>query len=213
MAGPFTAKGLAICCSACHGKARASSGQRRRDAGNHGVFAVQWYQVVFELIDMRSFSNLWYWIILAVVWSMASHWVLGVPYDMITRARRMGEGAMIDLEMLTRINTQRLLYIVNLGGLWIFGFLCFLLSGLLVLAIPYRLEFAQAVLFILVPMLIVMAMSIRSAGMIAAGEDTGEALLRRLHRHRLSTQVVGMFAIFVTSLYGMWFNLHINILG
>lgn len=91
--------------------------------------------------------------------------------------------------------------------------MCFILSGLLVLAIYYRLEFAQAVLFILVPMLIVMAMSVRSSGLIAAGEDTGEALLRRLHRHRLSTQVVGMFAIFVTSLYGMWFNLHINVLG
>ena len=35
-----------------------------------------WYQTVLELIDMRSFSSLWYWIGLAVLWSSASHWVL-----------------------------------------------------------------------------------------------------------------------------------------
>ena len=43
---------------------------------------------VFELIDMRSFSNLWFWIALAVLWSSVSHWVLGVPWDMVMRARK-----------------------------------------------------------------------------------------------------------------------------
>ena len=45
---------------------------------------------IFEVIDMRSFSNLWYWIMLAVIWSSTSHWVLGVPHDMFIRARRQG---------------------------------------------------------------------------------------------------------------------------
>ncbi len=45
-----------------------------------------------------SFSNLWYWIALAVMWSSTSHWVLGVPYDMIQRARREGGQAEADLE-------------------------------------------------------------------------------------------------------------------
>ncbi len=44
--------------------------------------------LIFDLIDMRSFSNLWYWIALAVTWSSTSHWVLGVPFDMVLRARR-----------------------------------------------------------------------------------------------------------------------------
>jgi len=42
---------------------------------------VTWYETIFELIDMRSFSNLWYWIVLSVLWSTMSHWVLGVPFD------------------------------------------------------------------------------------------------------------------------------------
>lgn len=79
--------------------------------------------MIFELIDMRSFSNLWYWIILAVAWSSASHWVLGVPYDMVHRARRMGGQAQEDLEAMVRINCNRILYIGNLSGLWLIGFL------------------------------------------------------------------------------------------
>jgi hypothetical protein len=49
-----------------------------------------WYSNVFEVIDMRSFSSLWYWIALAVMWSSASHYVLGVPFDLVQRARRRG---------------------------------------------------------------------------------------------------------------------------
>ena len=71
---------------------------------------------VFEVIDMRSFSNLWYWIALAVLWSSTSHWVLGVPYDMIQRARREGGQAQQDVEDLVRINTSRLLMIVDRSG-------------------------------------------------------------------------------------------------
>ena len=71
------------------------------------------YQVLFELIDMRSFSNLWYWIMLAVMWSSASHWVLGVPFDLISRARRQGGALQDDLEVLVRINTGRMLFIAQ----------------------------------------------------------------------------------------------------
>ena len=78
---------------------------------------MNWTQLVFDLIDLRSFSNLWYWIALAVTWSTASHWVLGVPYDMVLRARRHGGQAETDLEDIVRINITRLLYIAREAGL------------------------------------------------------------------------------------------------
>ncbi|MFC3180166.1 component of SufBCD complex [Cypionkella sinensis] len=171
------------------------------------------YQVLFELIDMRSFSNLWYWIMLAVMWSSASHWVLGVPFDMISRARRQGGTLQDDLETLVRINTGRMLYIARTAGVWLVAFLCFMLTALLVLAVYYRIEFAQAVLFLLVPMTILSMLSLRTAGLIEAGESAGEALHRRLIRHRIATQALGMVSIFVTSMFGMYANLYIGVLG
>lgn len=171
------------------------------------------YQVLFELIDMRSFSNLWYWIMLAVMWSSASHYVMGVPYDLITRARKTGGALQEDLEQLVRINCDRMLYISGMAGAIMVAFLCFILSTLLMLAVYYRIEFAQAVLFLLVPMSLVAMLSMRTAGLIRAGEDRGEALYRRLHRHRISTQAIGMLSIFVTSMFGMYQNLNIGVLG
>lgn len=82
---------------------------------------MDWYQTLFEMIDMRSFSNLWFWIALAVMWSTASHWVLGVPFDMVLRARRYGGEAQADLEDIVRINVNRLLYISQVSGLWLLG--------------------------------------------------------------------------------------------
>ncbi len=66
------------------------------------------YGTVFEVIDMRSFSNLWYWIGLAVIWSTVSHWVIGVPFDMVLRARLKGGQVANDLETLVQINCRRL---------------------------------------------------------------------------------------------------------
>ncbi len=174
---------------------------------------MDWYNLIFELIDMRSFSNLWYWIVLAVLWSTASHWVLGVPFDMISRAKRHGAQAQDDLEAMVRINTGRMLYIARTAGLWLVATLCFALTMLGVLGFGFDVEFAQAVFCLLMPFSLLMLLSLRTSLMIEAGENQGAALHRRLAIHRVSTQFLGMIAIFVTSLYGMYQNMHIGVLG
>lgn len=174
---------------------------------------MDWYNVIFELIDMRSFSNLWYWIVLAVLWSTASHWVLGVPFDMISRAKRQGGAAQDDLETMVRINTGRMLYIVRTTGSWLVAFWAFMLTMLVLLGFAYDIEFAQAVLFLYVPFSVLMLLSLRTSLRIEAGEGQGEALHRCLHRDRLSTQILGMISIFVTSLFGMYQNMQIGVLG
>ncbi|WP_027260662.1 hypothetical protein [Sedimentitalea nanhaiensis] len=174
---------------------------------------MDWYNSVFELIDMRSFSNLWFWIVLAVAWSSATHWTLGVPYDMVQRARRVGGQAAIDLEDLARINVNRLLYIARVSGLWLLGLSCFLLSGLAMLAFWYRVEFAQAVLLLAFPLSIVGALSLSTAKLIESEDARGELLHKRLGRHRLYTQLIGALSIFVTAMWGMYQNLTIGVLG
>jgi hypothetical protein len=174
---------------------------------------VNWYLSVFELIDMRSFSNLWFWISLAVVWSSASHWILGVPYDMVLRAKRNGDQAMVDLEDMVRINSRRLLYIARVSGLWILGIGFFILSSLAILGFYYWIEFAQAVFLLAFPMSGVGLLSLSTARLIADVKPTGEELCQRLHRHRIWTQVIGMVSVFVTSLWGMYQNVSVGVLG
>ena len=169
--------------------------------------------MLFDLIDMRSFSNLWYWIALGVIWSSASHWVLGVPYDMVYRARREQGQALDDLETIVRINVSRMLHASRSHGPGLIGVTCFLITVLGLLGFFYASEFAQAVLFLFVPLLVLGYLSLRASVKIEAGEGQGDALFRRLFRHRLSVQVLGMVSIFVTSLYGMWVNIQITLPG
>jgi hypothetical protein len=174
---------------------------------------VNWYQMLFDLIDMRSFSNLWYWIALGVIWSSASHWVLGVPYDMVFRARREGGQALDDLETMVRINVSRMLHASRNHGPALIGVVCFMITVLGLLGFLYDVEFAQAVLFLFVPLMVLGYLSLRTSVKVEAGEGQGDALFRRLGWHRLSVQVLGMLSIFVTSLYGMWVNIQISLPG
>lgn len=174
---------------------------------------MDWYSNLIETIDLRSFSNLWFWIALAVVWSSVSHWVLGVPYDMVLRANRHGGQAEADLEDITRVNVNRLLYIARISGLWILGITCFILSALAVLGFYYRIEFAQAVFLLAFPMSLVGALSLSTARLIEIEQLNGDALRKRLSRHRLYTQMIGTASIFVTAMWGMYQNLSLGVLG
>ncbi|MDD9721689.1 component of SufBCD complex [Sulfitobacter sp. PR48] len=174
---------------------------------------MDWYQTLFELIDMRSFSNLWFWIVLAVTWSTASHWVLGVPYDMVLRARRQGAQAEVDLEDMVRINVNRLLFIAQVSGLWILGFACFGLTMLVLLGFVYGMEFAQAVFLLAFPLSLIGVLSLSTARLIQSEGATGERLRKRLTRHRLYTQIIGMVSIFVTAIWGMYQNVALGPLG
>ena len=174
---------------------------------------MDWKLLLFELIDMRSFSNLWYWIALAVTWSRASHWVMGIPYDMVLRARRGGPEAERDLDDIARIYVGRLTYIAREAGLVLIALAFFMLTMLALLGFLYRVEFCQAVFLLMFPMTLVAVLGFRAAHRIEAEGATGAALIGHLHRQRIAIQVIGMFAIFITAFWGMFQNFNLSVLG
>lgn len=165
---------------------------------------------IFELIDMRSFSNLWYWIALAALWSSISHFVLGVPYDMVGRARRHGGQAMEDLNALVHIKTRRMLLVFDTSGVWIVAFLSFAVTTLVVSGFWFGVEFAQATGLLVIPMLLVAWTRLKLSRRIATQSITGADLCNAITRNRFYTQLIGMAAVFGTSLWGMYQNLSIG---
>jgi len=172
---------------------------------------VEWYATAFELIDFRSFSNLWFWIMLALFWSTASHFVLGVPFDLVARASRNGGQAEQDMLDLVRINANRLIYIADLAGTWLTGFIFAAVSSLFLTGFIYGVEFCQALTLLFVPAVIVLWLSIWRARRIQGQsfEDTRQAL----RNQRFIVQVIGMISILITSMWGMFFNLTVGVLG
>lgn len=164
---------------------------------------MDWSNILFQVIDLRSFSSVWYWIVLAVLWSSVSYYVLGVPYDLITKARRQGGQPEEDMVDLVRINVNRLLGIAQTAGLILTALVCFILTTLALLGFVYDVELAQAVFLIALPLSVVGAVTLSSARKIRMADPEPKALYAMLLRHRLWTQIIGMCAIFVTAMYGM----------
>lgn len=168
---------------------------------------MDWNHALLQVIDFGSFSSIWYWIGVAIVWSTVSHRTLGVPHDMVQRARRHGGQAEVDLADLVRVNVNRQLNVAAVAGIWLIGLLFFVLTILAALGFYYRIEMAQAVFLVFLPLTFVGALTVSTSRLIDATKPEGEALFAILSRHRVMTQVIGLIAIFVTGLYGMFHNL------
>jgi hypothetical protein len=165
------------------------------------------------MIDLRSFSNLWYWIALAVMWSTLSHRIIGVPFDMVQRARKHGGQSAMDLEDLVRVNVNRILFVFHSAGVWLLGFACFVLSILATLGFVLEVEIAQAIFLLVFPLSLVSLINLYAAQKIIAREAVGEELYKALTQCRVMVQFLGMICIFVTAMWGMYQNLHIGPLG
>ncbi len=171
------------------------------------------YSTIFEVIDMRSFSNLWYWIALTVLWSTASHFVLGVPFDLALKAKRQGGTRMADLEDLVRINCGRLLSIAEVSGLMLTALAAAAITILGFTGFVYDMEFSQALFLMAFPMIFVGLLNIRLARRISIEEPKGEQLVALLRRQRFYVQLIGMMSIFSTAMWGMYQNIVIGPLG
>jgi len=167
--------------------------------------------LITEVIDLRSFSNLWYWIVLAILWSSMSHWTIGVPFNLVVRARRGDPRSQDDMMVLARMNAERLIQFAETSGLVATGFGCFLLSGLAVVGWAYGVEFCQAIFLLLCPSSLVLALGVWTSRRLQATDYANVA--RILRQHRTIVQMLGVVFIFVTAFWGMYHNVNVGPLG
>ncbi|RMD49697.1 MAG: component of SufBCD complex [Alphaproteobacteria bacterium] len=171
-----------------------------------------WYEILGDVMDLRSFSSMWYWIVVALAWSTASHWILGVPWDMVRRARRGSARAREDIPALIAIHRRRWLEVADLAGPVAALITGFLLSVLGVSGFLYGIEFAQAVFLILAPMTWVGAMTLSFARALPDPLPPVEELAARLAMQRRRIQLVGVLSIFATAFWGMARVMHASVL-
>ena len=59
---------------------------------------MDWTIAIFNLIELQTFTSFWYWLVVIVTWSIAGNWLIGVPFDMLFRARKCAPQELADLE-------------------------------------------------------------------------------------------------------------------
>jgi hypothetical protein len=162
---------------------------------------------IFQFIDLRSFSDVWYWLMLGVVWTRVMHAPMGVPADLVHRARRGNPDAADDLAQLTGIRVRHERDIARTLGAWRVAFWSCALTASGLAAYLYFIEFAQAVFLLLAPYALVRVLEARAAARMDAAMPAADALVRAHLRLRRQVQFVALPAVFLSAVWGMGHNL------
>ena len=170
-------------------------------------------ETIYLVIDTHSFSSMWFWIVLAVFWSAMSHYVMGVPFDLVQRAARNGGQAMEDLEALARINANRLLQFQGAAGQIVTAVAATVLTVLGLLGFLYGVELCQALFLLALPFTLVNMVAQRTARLVHDRDQQDFALIRRLRRHRIVTQAIGVVSIFITAFWGIFQTMNTSVLN
>ena len=181
-------------------------------------------QAILAVLDSRSFTAPWFWLLLLLAWTLAGRRVLGVPGDVVHAARNPAEDtqdapeAVLLLDWLS-LSLPRWQMTRHEGALG-FGVLAFLLSGLAVLGFGYGLEMAQALVLLVLPFALLFAAELRLARRVAplvAGAQSGDLTVnqaaaeaaRLMARHR---SLVALASVVVMALIAwraaVWMVMH-----
>ena len=165
---------------------------------------MDWSTFLADQLDTHTFSVMWYWIVVAVYWSMMGHWVMGVPFDVMFYARRYGGEMQTDFEDLSHLNARRLARFVDEGGYFMAGFSSFLLTSIAVMGFYYQKEFSQGLFFLLFPTFFVGLLTVRTAQKILREDLRGERLYNRMWWQRVINQAIGLMAIIATAVWWLY---------
>jgi hypothetical protein len=147
-----------------------------------------------DAFGIASFQTIWYWILHVVVWALVTHRTLGVPYDMILRARRLPDVAE-RVELMAVIFSGRATALYKSFGVTAALLAGFLLSGLFALGFLNGLELAQAAFLLLFPLAVIGYSTLSAALRIERRQFRGTTLVQVLSRRHFWHQVVAVAAL------------------
>ncbi|MFC0199128.1 hypothetical protein [Paracoccus rhizosphaerae] len=179
------------------------------------------------LLDSRSFMTIWYWLTLIGMWSATGRSVLGVPSEVLARARAARAKGDIDGPAVIALLDWLSLVLPRwqLGpreGVVFLGVTSFLMSSMTVLGFVFWLELAQALVLLLFPFWLLFWMRTRLARrlmpVIEGAQDdrlslaeAGAECARKMAWHRTLVTMLSIAAVAVTVLWGtLWAIMHPN---
>ena len=159
-------------------------------------------ETVRELMNFSSFWTIWFWIAHIVAWSMASHFALGGPFDMIMEANREKDDDGPWSRATENLILAQVFRFHSMGrkyGTALTAISAFILSVLATMCFYPQMEFARALLTILGPLTLIYFLSIRTVDRIEAEQPRGRALRDAVRRQRFWNQVVGLLAVLMAT--------------
>lgn len=149
---------------------------------------------MYQFLAAADFQSPWYWVLHVVVWAVACARTMGVPYDMVVRARRIPEVA-ARVDLLAGLAAARIAGAADAAGPAIAAVTGFVLAGIGGLGFWTGIEAAQAVFFLLAPLAAIGCSQVRLATRIRGGDLAGPALVAALDWRRVFHQAIAFFGM------------------
>jgi hypothetical protein len=149
---------------------------------------------VYQAFATASFMSIWYWVLHGVVWTLACYRTLGVPQDMLVRARRRPEIA-ARVDTLARLASARAVGIYRTVGVPLAAAGGFVLAMLFAIGFGEGVELAQAGFLLMFPLAVIVYSKLRLALAVRERKIDGAALVLALARRRMWHQFVAVFAV------------------
>lgn len=162
---------------------------------------------ILELIDLKSFSSIWYWLVVGTLWARAINAPMTVPLDILRAAAGGDANASHDVVRICAMQKRRRAALTKLLGPMQTALWAFFLTVLLISGWGYGAEFAQAVFLIAAPMSLVSNMTARYARRLPMEESQSEERHKSLFRLKNRIQITGLASVFVSAIWGMLHNL------
>jgi hypothetical protein len=157
---------------------------------------------LYQSFAAAGFQSVWYWVLHVVVWTVACYRTLGVPHDMLLRARRMPEIA-DRVNTLAHLSSERMGGIYDGAGVPLAAAAGFLLATVAALGFVNGLEVAQAALMILLPLALIGYSKLRLALYIRRSRIRGARLVVLLARRRFGHQLLAILAMLAATVLAL----------
>ncbi|MFT3974541.1 MAG: hypothetical protein QM699_14135 [Amaricoccus sp.] len=149
---------------------------------------------MIRLLATAHFDSPWYWVLHVVVWSVVCARTLGVPTDMLVRARRDGDAA-ARVDLLAGIAAERVAGVSDRAGPAIAAAAGFVIAGLAGIGFGSGIEAAQAVLFLLAPLAAIGYSNVRLSLYLRQSRLVGPHLVLALGWRRICHQTIAVVAM------------------
>lgn len=174
---------------------------------------------LLAVLDTRAFVSVWYWLLLAGLWSWLGRGALGVPSELV-RAVRAGQGdrvqRMLLLDWLSLVVPRW--RIAPRDGAILTAIAGFAFASLAVLAVSGT-QFAQALLLLAGPLAVLGALRLRLAAGLARildaardgqpVDDAARAAAAAISRHMRVTMVLSTASVTLAAVWATrWLALH-----
>ncbi len=164
-------------------------------------------ETLSEFMIFESFWSVWFWAVHVMAWSLAAHFAMGVPWDMVLEANREAreDGPWAQAtEAMILAQVFRFTTLFRRLGVLVTGSAAFLASVLVTLGTLGQAEMARALASLILPLVLIYTLTVRTAFAIERDAPRGAALRRRIRNQRLANQAVGLLAIACAVALAVW---------